>query len=69
MVTITGGSFTKILMIVLGSCFMAASFAKSAMVRGGFNRAKRTPATRFQRAIFFVVGFAVTAEGVRLLFS
>jgi hypothetical protein len=69
MVTVSGGAFTKILMILLGVGFMVASLAKSLRVRGAFSRLPGVPAAPVHRAICFVIGFASVFEGIRLLFS
>jgi hypothetical protein len=68
MTTVGAGSWVKVLMILIGVGLMAASFLESLVVRVGAGRPRR-PATRTQRAIFFLVGFAAAAEGIRLLFS
>jgi hypothetical protein len=69
MVIVSGGAFTKILMILLGALFMVGSLAKSLRIRGAFSRFPGHPVAPIHRAILFFVGFASAFEGIRLLFS
>jgi hypothetical protein len=69
MVIVSGGAFTKVLMILVGALIMAGSLAKSLRIRGAFSRLPGVPVAPIHRAIFFLVGLASVSEGTRLLFS
>ena len=66
--TVNGGAFTKILMIMVGSLFMAASIAKDLRIGAAFSTAPGFPAHVTQRLLFFLLGLSAIIEGVRLLF-
>jgi hypothetical protein len=66
--TVSGGAFTKILLVFLGGLFMAASLVKSLRIRGVLSRSPGVSATATSRVLVFLIGLASLIEGVRLLF-
>jgi hypothetical protein len=66
-VAVSGGLFTKLLMLVIGVFFMVMSFMPDLKIAPAFSRQAGVPAGRVQRIIFFFIGAIVTYQATRLL--
>jgi hypothetical protein len=65
--TVVGGLFTKLLMLVLGVFFMVMSTMPAFRIRAAFSQQEGVPAGRTHRIIFFLVGALTTFEATKLL--
>lgn len=66
-VAVSGGLFTKLLMLVLGVFFIVMSVMPGLRIRGAFSGEAGVPAARVHRTLFFLIGALVTFQASRLL--
>ena len=64
---VSGGLFTKLLMLAIGLLFAIASFMPDLKLRGALSRQEGIPATPIARVLFFFIGCLVILEAMRLL--
>jgi len=66
-VTVAGGLFTELLMLVLGVSFVAMSIMPGLRIGPAFSPKPGVAAARVHRVILFFIGAIVTFEATKLL--
>jgi hypothetical protein len=64
---VSGGLFTKLLMLVIGVLLLSGSIMPGLKMRAAFSRQEGAPATRAFRGILLLIGGLLTVEAIRLL--
>jgi hypothetical protein len=64
---VSGGLFTKLVILVAGVFFMTLSVMRGLRVGPAFSRQPGVPAARVHRILFFLIGALMTFQATRLL--